>query len=48
MYPGEEIRYEQCEMCGNEKNRYVHNLPHPEIGELRYGRGKWARLLKPK
>ena len=23
VYPGEEIRYEQCEMCGNEKIRYV-------------------------
>ena len=24
--PGEEIPYEQCEMCGNEKIRYVHIL----------------------
>lgn len=31
VYPGEEIRYEQCEMCGNEKIRYVHILTHPEF-----------------
>jgi len=38
VYPGEEIRYEQCEMCGNEKIRYVHILTHPEFdGELRVG-----------
>ena len=35
---GEEIQYEQCEMCGNEKIRYVHIMKHPEIqGELRVG-----------
>ena len=28
---GEEIQYEQCEMCGNEKIRYVHIMKHPEI-----------------
>lgn len=33
---GEEIRYERCEMCGNEKIRYVHIMTHPEYqGELR-------------
>ena len=37
-YPGEEIRYEQCEMCGYEKIRYVHILIHPDFdGELRVG-----------
>ena len=35
---GEEIRYERCEMCGNEKIRYVHIMTHPEYrGELRVG-----------
>lgn len=35
---GEEIPYEQCEMCGNEKIRYVHILSHPEFcGEIRVG-----------
>lgn len=28
---GEEIEYEQCEMCGNEKIRYVHIMKHPEV-----------------
>lgn len=37
-FPGEEIKYEQCEMCGNEKIRYVHILRHPEVrGEFRVG-----------
>lgn len=36
---GEKIQYEQCEMCGNEKIRYVHIMKHPEFrGELRVGR----------
>ena len=26
----EEIDYEQCEMCNNEKIRYVHIMKHPE------------------
>lgn len=35
---GEEIPYEECEMCGNEKIRYVHILTHPEfVGEIRVG-----------
>ena len=30
---GDEIQYEQCEMCGNEKIRYVHiELIHSSIG----------------
>ena len=38
LYPWEKIRYEQCEMCGKEKIRYVHILSHPEFdGELRVG-----------
>lgn len=28
VYPGEEIRYEQCEMCRNEKIRYVNPREH--------------------
>lgn len=37
-FPGEEIQYEQCEMCGNEKIRYVHILRHPEVrDEFRVG-----------
>jgi hypothetical protein len=36
--PGDEIQYEQCEMCGNEKIRYVHLLTHPDyLEELRVG-----------
>lgn len=36
--PGERIKYAQCEMCGNEKIRFVHILTHPEFdGELRVG-----------
>ena len=27
------IAYEQCEMCGKEKIRYVHLLRHPDYGE---------------
>ena len=35
---GEEIQYEQCEMCRNEKIRYVHIMKHPEFqGEMRVG-----------
>ena len=26
VYPGEEIRYEQCEMCGNEKIRNINHI----------------------
>ena len=38
LAPGERIEYEQCEICGNEKIRYVHILTHPEVdGELRVG-----------
>lgn len=37
-FSGEEIEYEQCEMCGHEKIRYVHILKHPEVfGEFRVG-----------
>lgn len=36
--PGEEIKYKQCEMCGNERIRYVHILSHPEYpGEIHVG-----------
>ncbi len=32
------IDYEQCEMCGNERIRYVHLLEHPDYnGEIRVG-----------
>lgn len=35
---GDEIQYEQCEMCGDEKIRYVHIMKHLEFqGELRVG-----------
>jgi len=34
----EDIEYEQCEMCGNEKIRYVHIMKHPEYpDELHVG-----------
>lgn len=34
----EEIQYEQCEMCGNEKIRYVHVMKHREYqDELHVG-----------
>ena len=37
-FPGEGIEYEQCEMCGHEKIRYVHILRHTEVrGEFRVG-----------
>lgn len=29
----EDIEYEQCEMCGNEKIRYVHIMQHPDFPE---------------
>lgn len=36
MKEGEPINYEECEMCGNEKIRYVHLLKHPDYhGEIR-------------
>lgn len=35
---GKSIDFEQCEMCGNEKIRYVHILEHPDYsGEIRVG-----------
>lgn len=38
VYPGDPIPYEQCEMCGKEKIRYVHLLKHPDYdGEIRVG-----------
>lgn len=38
VYPGDTIPYEQCEMCGHEKIRYVHLLKHPDYnGEIRVG-----------
>lgn len=38
VVPGDEIQYEQCEMCGNEKIRFVHIMRHPEFaGELYVG-----------
>lgn len=38
LSPDDEIQYEQCEMCGNEKIRYVHILEHPAYdGEIRAG-----------
>lgn len=30
---GEEITYEQCEMCGNERIRFVHIMRHPDFSE---------------
>ena len=30
----EEIDYQQCEMCGNEKIRYVHVMKHTEYQEI--------------
>lgn len=35
---GEDIEYERCEMCGQEKIRFVHIMRHPEYPyELRVG-----------
>ena len=35
---GDDVEYEQCEMCGQEKIRYVHILQHSDFnGELRAG-----------
>jgi hypothetical protein len=33
----DDITYEQCDMCGKEKIRYVHILGHPDYGEIRVG-----------
>lgn len=30
----QEIEYEQCEMCGNEKLRFVHIMKHPEYPDV--------------
>ena len=30
----DDIEYEQCEMCGNEKLRFVHVMKHPEYHEI--------------
>lgn len=36
--PGNDIQYEQCQMCGHEKIRYVHILEHKDFPEeLRVG-----------
>lgn len=38
IFSRENIPYEQCEMCGNEKIRYVHILKHPDYPyEIRVG-----------
>ena len=35
---GEEIMYEECQMCGNERIRYVHIMTHPKVNrEFRVG-----------
>ena len=35
---GDDIPYEQCEMCGNEKIRYAHVMIHPDFqGEIHVG-----------
>lgn len=34
LLPGEQIEYAVCEMCGQDKIRYVHILRHPEVDEL--------------
>lgn len=37
-YGDNEIEYETCEMCHNERIRYVHILKHPDYpGEIRVG-----------
>jgi len=37
-FGSEEIDYEQCEMCGNEKIRYIHVMKHNDFdGELHVG-----------
>lgn len=34
----EEVEYEQCQMCGKERIRYIHILEHPDYtGEMRVG-----------
>lgn len=38
VYGDDEIEYETCEMCHNEKIRYVHILTHPNYpGEIHVG-----------
>ena len=46
VYPGDPIPYEQCEMCGKEKIRYVHLLRHPDYdGEIRVGCDCASKML---
>lgn len=46
VYPGDPIPYEQCEMCGKEKIRYVHLLKHPDYdGEIRVGCDCASKML---
>ena len=38
VWEDDEIKYEQCEWCGNEKIRYIHVMKHPDFrGELNVG-----------
>lgn len=44
--PDNAMPYEQCEMCGKEKIRYVHLLRHPDFnGELRVGCECAAKMI---
>ena len=46
LFPGEQIEYAVCEMCGQEKIRYVHILSHPEVdGLLHVGCECAAKML---
>lgn len=43
---GDDIPYEQCEMCGKERIRYVHILRHPDYGMMRVGCDCASRMLE--
>lgn len=44
--PGDPIPFEQCEMCGKEKIRYVHILKHPDYGgEIRVGGNCASKMI---
>ena len=46
LLPGEQIEYAVCEMCGQERIRYVHILSHPEVdGFLHVGCDCAAKML---
>ena len=47
IHYGEEVQYEQCDMCGYERIRYVHILKHRDVSqEFRVGRDCASRMIE--